>query len=92
MNCAYCGQPAVHKDHVVPRSIVRRQKRMQRPVPEHLLGTVPACMTCNVNKLARCLIPASWAHLLDELNDLGIGKFRVWRGGVDEKAYTETWK
>ena len=93
MMCAYCSKRrAVHADHVVPRSIVRRQKNTARPVPFHLRGTVPACMTCNTNKMSRCLIPPSWADRLDELNDLGIGIFRVWSGSTQEAAFTGTWK
>lgn len=52
-------------------------------VPEHLLGLEPSCMTCNASKIARLLIPASWADRLDELNALGIGTFRVWDGSVE---------
>lgn len=92
MRCAYCSQRAIHRDHVVPKSVVRRQLRMQRPVPEHLQGTVGACFQHNILKGTRLLIPESWADRLDELNDLGIGIFRVWHGDVREPAFAETWK
>lgn len=91
--CAYCNErPAIHADHVVPASVVRRQKRMQKPVPEHLQGKVKSCGECNWRKLTRLLIPESWEDRLDELNALGIGIFRVWKGDVKEPAYAGTWK
>ena|SRR3990167_11217523 len=113
--CAYCGKPAVHADHVIPRTYRKRLQRehMAREcngprdctgtrlgcrhcgggtLDETLYETVPACMRCNGNKLTRLLIPPSWTGRLDELNDLGIGIFRVWHGDVRELAFTETWK
>ena len=91
--CAYCDKnPAIHADHVVPRSVARRQKRMLRPIPDHLLATVPACFDCNMLKGARLLVPPSWADRIDELKAAMPGAWRVWNGDVSEPAFAGTWK
>ena len=91
---------AVNQDHVVPKSLltVRREYIPTRKgyvklkgafvngreVPAHLLELAPACHPCNIAKGARRLVPESWSHLIDELNDLfGGTKWRVWRGDAE---------
>jgi hypothetical protein len=80
---------ARHRFHG-PWSSAKRPKRCAvyytadgRIVPDDLLGTVPSCFNCNIAKGPRLLIPPSWSHRLDELNELGIGTFRVWDGSVE---------
>lgn len=93
MMCAYCERArGIHADHVVPRSIARRQARMLKPFPAHLLVTVRACYSCNILKGARLLVPPSWADRIDELNEAMPGAWRVWSGDVAEDAFTGTHK
>jgi len=89
--CAYCGAQAAHADHVVPRQMRRRAKAAGYNVdsPDNL---VPACGPCDWRKLSRLLIPPSWEDRLDELNALGIGTFRVWRGDTSEPAFSGVWR
>lgn len=81
----------MHQDHVVPRTL---RRFVSRVVPRQLLGTVPACPTCNWRKMARRLVPPTWAHLLPLLEEYFPGQtpWRVWTGGVDEPAYAEAWR
>lgn len=99
VKCAYCGARGVNADHVIPKQALRRFQRRELArgrrrtityftargtvVPPEFLTTVPACFNCNIAKGSRLLIPSSWSHRLDELNELGIGVFRVWDGKVD---------
>ena len=90
--CAYCGiRPGIHEDHVVPRIAYKRLPK-GAIVPSWLYDTVRACLECNLRKFTRLLIPPSWTDRRGQLNDLGIGVFRVWHGDVRELAFTETWK
>jgi len=75
--CAYCKvAPAVHRDHVIPKSLQRKYD-----IPAHLAGTVPACFACNMLKATLRLVPLTWADRLDEINALVSGTpFRVWDG------------
>ena len=57
--------------------------RTGEPVDPSLLLTVESCHECNVRKMSRLLIPASWADRLDDLNALNIGTFRIWDGSVE---------
>ena len=87
--CAYCGARAVNADHVIPKAVLRRwsvgRRTEGRPrLPRDFRHvTVPSCFKCNIAKGTRLLIPESWADRLDELNDLGIGTYRVWRGDAE---------
>ena len=88
--CEYCGvRRAVNLDHVIPKSLFRlrftgRKARLRGKVdPIWKDLTVDACFECNTAKAARKLIPPSLAHRLSELNDLGIGTFRVWDGSPE---------
>ncbi len=91
LSCAYCGAPAIHMDHVVPKSLQRKYHQINgRHLPLLLRGTEPSCGPCNWRKLNRHLVPPSWAFLVDELNErVGGAEWRVWRGGVDEPAFRE---
>jgi len=86
MNCAYCGQRAVHNDHVLPRSLVKRYNRDRhrygRPeIPSRWLVTVLSCGSCNWRKLTRRLVPPSWAGDVELLSAFfGGPKFQVWSG------------
>lgn len=78
--CAYCGERAVHMDHVVHR--FERKKRAG--IPTEFLGLEPACMKCNITKGTRRLVPPSWAHQLDAMNEFfGGTRWRTWDGGWD---------
>lgn len=87
--CAYCGKaPGVTSDHVVPKSYHRRAE-----LPKKLRGTVRACMTCNLLKGQRRLVPPSWAKRANELNQITGGTpWRVWNGSVISPAFAEVWK
>ena len=77
MNCAYCGKPAVHMDHLVSKSMRRRH-----PGWEDV--TVPACFACNMRKGTRRLVPPSWKDRLDELP--GTRPWKVWTGDKPQGA------
>lgn len=99
--CAYCGHKrAVNRDHVVPRSLranymanvrVSRKRHQVRPlIPDEFMGLVPACFACNARKGSRRLVPRSWEHKIDALNDFfGGTPWRVWSGDTSEPAYRE---
>jgi hypothetical protein len=93
--CAYCQKRrAVNRDHVVPRSLVKRLKGrpLRSDIPEELLVTVPACLFCNTGKGTRRLVPPSWADRVALLNELIPGKpWRVWDGDTKSPAYREVW-
>lgn len=86
--CAYCRErPAIHLDHVVPQSLV---KKTRKPIPERLLVTVPSCGECNWRKQTRRLVPLSMTALVVELNEHFPGPpWRVWTGGLSEPGYRE---
>ena len=81
--CEYCGAPAVHEDHVV--HVFRWAKNPRLPEalgfgcddPEN---KVPACSTCNWRRLTLKLLPPSWEHMVDVLNDVLPSRvpWRVW--------------
>lgn len=76
--CAYCGTArAVHRDHIVSSADRRRYGIAKNDVRYH----AGACVTCNLNKLTRRLVPPTHAYLVDELNELTTGtRWRVWNG------------
>ena len=84
--CAYCGtRRAVNRDHVVPKAL----RKNRGVLPMHLLITEPSCFECNIRKGQRHLVPPSWAHLVDELNEVvGGAPWRVWDGDVRSEAFT----
>ena len=95
--CAYCRRRlAVTRDHVVPRQLRRHyqpnRKVEQRPrIPSEFMATVPCCLTCNVNKGTRHLVPPSWADKVAALNEFFCGaEFRVWDGSPASPAFTQT--
>jgi hypothetical protein len=47
--CSYCGRPATHADHIIPRS---------RGGSDHFDNLTPSCGDCNVSKGART--PEEW--------------------------------
>ncbi len=57
-SCAYCGNEATHRDHVVPLS---------RGGPDSPYNIVLACAPCNLSKHAR--LPSEWKSA-SELSDL----------------------
>lgn len=85
--CAYCGQPrATSLDHVIPK----RDRRRVGLSDTDESWLVVACLTCNVRKGTRRLVPASWSDRIAELNDLTPGTpWRVWHGSTDEPAYRD---
>lgn len=85
--CEYCHERrAIHRDHVVPRSLLRR---FHGNVPAHLLELAFSCGLCNWRKQARRLIPESWAPRLAELTALFPGTpWRVWDGNPKSPAYS----
>lgn len=91
--CAYCGiEPAIHLDHVVPKSLRKTHRAAYDALPPELKATVRACFSCNLRKGTRRLAPPSWAGHVDTLNTLLPGTaWRVWRGGVREPAFAEAW-
>lgn len=71
--CQYCGAPAVHVDHIIPRAL-RRRHRLADNDPAYMAA---ACSTCNWRKGTRKLATAAWADRLHELPGRG---WRVWHG------------
>lgn len=84
--CAYCGQPADHMDHVIPKAT---EHRFDGDFP-YIGERVASCKSCNWLKGTRLLIPPSWTQRLGQLNALGVGTFRVWHG--DRETLRETVK
>lgn len=86
--CAYCGKQAAHIDHVVPRS-ERKKFNFRRigkrgMIPDEFMGLEPACISCNLNKGQRRLVPPSWAHLVDAMNEFfGGNRWRTWNGDLE---------
>lgn len=96
--CSYCGlRRACNRDHVVPKSFVRKWTLTHGPEREHaipadFLLTVPSCLECNVRKGTRRLVPPSWAGKVKRLNRFFGGvPFRTWDGDPMSDAYRETW-
>lgn len=92
--CAYCGAPAQNGDHVIPKSELTKYNRTAPEdalsIPKAWLAVEPACITCNVNKGRRRLVPPTWARRVKAMNRFfGGAPWRVWRGGVDEPAFRE---
>jgi hypothetical protein len=92
--CAYCGDKAIHMDHVVPKSLQRKYHQQHgKKLPLDLAATVPSCGDCNWRKGTRRLVPPSWADKVDELNVLFFGsRFRVWAGDPQSEAFTGTYR
>ena len=67
--CAYCGQPAIHKDHVVPKALRRRHKGWEKV-------TVAACGPCNWRKGTRRYAPPGY-----DLTTLPGRGWQHWDGG-----------
>lgn len=95
--CAYCQkEPAVTKDHVVPKTFLRKghawsnqRRKALRALDPSLLKTVPACYTCNLRKATRKLVPASWEGKIPLLKQAIPGPWRVWNGDPQDAAYRE---
>lgn len=96
--CAYCGAPATGADHVIPKAIRKHYTEHVRlatkwikrcTIPEELLGTVPCCLKCNVNKSTRKLVPPSWADKVVAIREVVPGDWRVWHGSLMEPAFRE---
>lgn len=90
--CAYCQKErAVHRDHVIPKSLQKRLKRQGVILPAELCATVPSCLSCNLRKSTRKLVPPSWADRIPALKELIPGQWRVWTGGTREPAFSKAW-
>ena len=74
--CQYCGDRAVHIDHIICKAL-RRRHRLPDNDPAFL---VAACFACNVRRGTLRLIPPSFADRISELP--GTKPWRVWRGGA----------
>lgn len=86
--CAYCGAPAVNKDHVVPKSLQRKCRLLGIPLSAELSATVNACFACNIRKATRKLVPPSWADKIPALKEAIPGQWRVWNGDPKAKSFT----
>ena len=75
--CEYCGARAVHADHIFSKALRRR-------FPDWQNVTVPACFACNMLRGTRRLLPPSWAHRQQELEELTGKKWAVWHGDPKE--------
>ena len=51
--CAYCGERAIHLDHLVSRAMRRRHSGWED-------ATVPSCGPCNWRKGTRRLVPMDY--------------------------------
>ena len=71
--CAYCGERAVHMDHIFSRALRRR-------FPD-FTDVVPACYRCNMVRGTRRLLPPSWADRQAELEAMTGKRWKVWDGG-----------
>lgn len=92
--CAYCGDPAVNGDHVIPRSVVRSYNwsapAEAKSIPAAWLEIVPACFACNILKGTRRLVPPSWARRVAAMNRFfGGTPWRTWDGSPTAPAYRE---
>ena len=74
--CQYCGAPAVHVDHIIPKALRRRH----HIADDDVRYLTSACAVCNWRKLTRRLAPVAWAERLHELPGTG---WRIWRGDVE---------
>ena len=89
VKCAYCRErPAVTMDHVIPRSIAKKYKGL---IPAALLLTVPACLTCNIRKGTRKLVPPSWANKIAQLREVIPGHWRCWNGDPKAASFRVTY-
>ena len=77
--CAYCGQRAVHKDHLIKRAAARRRAEAAYHRKDGDL-IVAACMTCNVSIGTRCFVPPSHAHRIPELEAWTMQRYAVFDG------------
>lgn len=78
--CAYCGGRATCADHAIPRVIRKKLRNAGKVVAAELLELVAACVSCNLGKGPRKLVPPSWSRHITALNALGFGRWRVWDG------------
>lgn len=90
-SCAYCGKArAVHREHVLPKSLQKKYARMGKAFPAALCVTVGSCMACNLLKATLRLVPPAWESRLDEINALVSGTpFRMWDGNPNARYYVE---
>ena len=95
--CAYCGQPAVNGDHVIPRALVKRYNHTAPDdapsIPVAWLRVEPSCFACNTRKGQRRLLPASWEPLIPAMSAFfGGAPWRVWDGDPMHEAFREVHK
>ena len=89
--CAYCANAkAVQRDHVIPYSLAQKYPHIYAFLPERLKVLVPACITCNINKGTRRLVPPHLADLIPDLAEAYPGTpWRVWSGDPSEPAFKD---
>jgi hypothetical protein len=80
MICAYCNRNrAVQTDHLINKNQARRRIEAARE-RENPRFKVPSCFECNVAKYTLCLVPASHADVVRELEEITGSVYRVWFG------------
>lgn len=85
--CAYCGCADPRTiDHILPNA--DRQRFGIDFLDERFM--VASCLSDNVNRGTRRLLPQSWAHRVEEMNARFPGTpWRIWDGDVNNPAYRE---
>lgn len=81
--CAYCRSArAVQTDHLITKNQARRSinAAKQRENPRF---KVPACRNCNEGKATRLLVPQSHADVIETLERITMGSYRVWDGSAE---------
>lgn len=86
--CAYCGQSGARSlDHVVPKAD-RRRAGISDTDEAYL---VVACLTCNIRKGTRKLVPPSWANKIAQLREVIPGHWRCWNGDPKAASFRVTY-
>ncbi len=78
--CAYCSGRATEIDHILSRAEGRRAG-IER---DNEAWIVSACHDCNGRKGTRRLLPPSWAHHHQALEEMTGKKWQVWSGDPRE--------
>lgn len=95
--CAYCQErPAISRDHVVPKYLVKKgsefRAKRRKALGAELLQTVGACNECNWLKGTRKLIPPSWEDKIPALKTAIPGHWRVWHGYHPGERHEDAYK
>ena len=78
--CAYCLGRATTMDHLIPKA----ERRRHGIADDDERYLVACCLTDNLRKGTRRLVPPSWKDRLDELP--GTRPWKVWTGGKPQGA------